>query len=357
MSRARVLNGGLAVVFALSLISCATANLPHISKAELDLERRSQLERTLTVQRDQTSRLHNLLWPLIAKNSRFCKGMSHQTLGMLFAGPSTNSSKSMKQAARAVVYAHENQPVIYAVAEGSPAAMAGLQTGDRIVRIGNWIWSAEKAKEFNSSASGRMNSLMNQGAVLLELERRDERIQVSLNPVAACNVTLRVEPTLDVQARTNGRVITVTQGIAERLDDEQIRTVLAHELAHCVQRHTRHASLHASTGLLIDLAILSQRIWMGGLFSTVTRNASSIGLEREADYVAMYLLANAGLDTANRGEIWRELADEVSFESTFLTTHPYSPERYLLMNKTHEEIEAKRRAGEPLVPNGVRMRK
>lgn len=82
----------------------------------------------------------------------------------------------------------------------------------------------------------------------------------------------------------------------------------------------------------------------------------SINIEREADYASMYLLANAGFDTAGRAEIWRELADEVTFRSSLFNTHPYSPERYLLLTKTHEEIERKRDQGQPLVPNGMRLR-
>ena len=83
----------------------------------------------------------------------------------------------------------------------------------------------------------------------------------------------------------------------------------------------------------------------------------SINIEREADYVSMYLLANSGFDTSDRAQIWRELADEVTFRSSFFNTHPYSPERYLLLTKTHEEIQRKRETGEELVPNGMRLRR
>ena len=67
----------------------------------------------------------------------------------------------------------------------------------------------------------------------------------------------------------------------------------------------------------------------------------------------MYLLANAGLDTSKRADIWRELADEVTYTNSVFTTHPFSPERYLLLTKTHAEIEAKRRANQALVPTGM----
>ena len=79
----------------------------------------------------------------------------------------------------------------------------------------------------------------------------------------------------------------------------------------------------------------------------------AIALEREADYVSMYLLANAGFDTADRASLWRNLADELTYTMTGLTTHPHSPERYVLLTQTHEEIEAKRRDGRPLLPEGM----
>ncbi len=339
-------------------IGCASIDIPRVSPQELAAERQLQLEHTLTEGFDQIARLHNLLWPLLQGNTDFCRGMTTRSLGLRHASPRSEASQSaIERRARDSVFDFNNRPVIYAVAEGSPAATAGLQPNDRIVAVGNWTWTAESASEFNRSLNRRLDALMRRNAVTLEIEREGERMRFELTPERVCDVELGLKPTLEVQARTNGREITVTLGMADRLDDEQIRTVLAHELAHCTMGHITRTSVNSAAGLLFDLAFLTQRVWLGGVFSRLSRDAMSINIEREADYVSMYLLANSGFDTTERAAIWRELADEVTFRSSFFNTHPYSPERYLLLTKTHEEIERKRESGAELVPNGMRLRR
>lgn len=329
-----------------------------MSSQELADERYLQLEHTLRDGFDEIARLHNLLWPLLEGNTDFCRGMTTRSLGIRHASPRGESGQSLvEMRARDSIFEFNDRPVIYAVAENSPAHTAGLKPNDRIVAVGNWVWTAESANEFNRSLKRRLDVLMRRDAVQLEIERDGERMSFDLTPARICSVQLSLKPTLEVQARTNGREILVTAGMAERLDDEQIRTVLAHELAHCTMGHITRAGVNSALGLMFDLAFLTQRVWLGGVFSRLSRDAMSINIEREADYVSMYLLANADFDTAGRAEIWRELADEVTFRSSFFTTHPYSPERYLLLTKTHEEIERKRQNGEELVPNGMRLRR
>lgn len=339
------------------IVGCASIDIPRISPQELADERHLQLTRTLTEGFAQVTRIHNLLWPLLKKNTDFCRGMTTSSLGFRYATPQGEYGRNtVERKARASIFDFSGRPVVYAVADDSPAHAVGLQPNDQIVAIGNWTWTAESADEFSRSFKRRLNLMMRRNAVTLGVEREGERMSFDLTPARVCGVELSLKPTLEVQARTNGREIHVTLGMAERLDDEQIRTVLAHELAHCTSGHISRASVNSGLGLLFDLAFLTQRVWLGGAFSRLSRDAMSINIEREADYVSMYLLANAGFDTAGRAEIWRHLADEVTFRSSFFTTHPYSPERYLLLTKTHEEIDLKRQSGERLVPNGMRLR-
>lgn len=339
------------------MVGCASIELPQVSTQELADERQHQLERTLRDGFTEINRLYNLLWPLLQKNTEFCHGMTSRSLGFRVTSPRGETGlSSVELKARDAIFNFNGQPVIYAIADGSPADLAGMAENDRIVAVGNWTWTSTTAGEFNQALSRRLDVLMRRDLVPLELERDGERYSVNLTPVKACDIKLNLKPTLEVQARTNGREILVTMGMAERLDDEQIRTVLAHELAHCTMGHITRASVNSGLGLMFDLAFLTQRVWLGGVFSRLSRDAMSINIEREADYVSMYLLANAGFGTQGRAEIWRNLADEVTFRSSLFNTHPYSPERFLLLTKTHEEIEKKRELGNPLVPNGMRLR-
>ena len=344
-------------VTVLLIVGCASIDVPRVPSDELAVERQLQLEHTLSEGFSQIARLHDLLWPLLQGNTDFCRGMTTRSLGIRHTSPRGETGlSSVELKARDAIFNFNGRPVIYAVAKGSPADVAGVQPNDRIVAVGNWTWTATGANEFNRSLPRRLDVMMRRDSVPLEIERDGERFRMNVTPARVCGVKLSLKPTLEVQARTNGREILVTLGMAERLDDEQVRTVLAHELAHCTMGHITRASVNSGVGLLFDLAFLTQRVWLGGVFSRLSRDAMSINIEREADYASMYLLANAGFDTAGRAEIWRELADEVTFRSSLFNTHPYSPERYLLLTKTHEEIERKRQQGQPLVPNGMRIR-
>ena len=342
---------------AVLVVGCASIEVPRVSSQDLVIERKYQLERTFSDGFGQIARIHNLLWPLMIGNTQFCRGMTTRALGFRHTSPYGKPGMSaVELKAHEATFNFNGRPLIYAVAEGSPADLAGLKANDQIVAVGNWTWSSEEASDFSRSLSRRLDALKKRDAVPIEIERDGERLSVNLTPERVCAVQLSMKPTLEVQARTNGREIAVTMGMAERLDDEQIRTVLAHELAHCAMGHISRASVNSGVGLVFDLAFATQGVWLGGVFSRLSRDVMSINIEREADYVSMYLLANAGFNTAERAEIWRELADEVTFRSSLFTTHPYSPERYLLLTKTHEEIEQKRKQGKPLVPTGMRLR-
>ena len=86
---------------------------------------------------------------------------------------------------------------------------------------------------------------------------------------------------------------------------------------------------------------------------TLGVRAYSQDFEREADYVAMYLLARAELDTSRAAMFWRRMAVEHtgSIENDHRSTHPSTPERFVRLDSAHDEIEAKRAAGLPLIPN------
>lgn len=337
------------------LVGCTSLELPTISAADLAQEREFQLTKTFATTRKQTERIHNLIYPLLLKNTHFCEGLTRGSLGIAYATPhEANQSNQIRRNAREAVYGFDDHIVIFAVADDSAAAKAGIQVGDKITRIGYWQWSRAEAKKFNKAFPNRVKSLISQGSVPLTVKRMDSEISVDLVPAQVCAISVRITTESEVQARTDGRNIQVTMGLTERLDDEQIRTILAHEVAHCALNHVQRSVAMTGVGLAVDLALLvTNYMWLGGQFSRMVKNATSIGMEREADYLSMYLLANAGFETGSRSEIWRKLADEVSFTASLFKTHPYSPERFLLLNKTHDEITRKLDAGEPLLPEGV----
>jgi predicted Zn-dependent protease len=72
--------------------------------------------------------------------------------------------------------------------------------------------------------------------------------------------------------------------------------------------------------------------------------------EREADYVGMYLLARADRPIANAADFWRRMAQESPGSIKFASSHPTTAERFVRLENAAAEIEQKRTAGAPLMP-------
>ena len=79
--------------------------------------------------------------------------------------------------------------------------------------------------------------------------------------------------------------------------------------------------------------------------------AFSQEFESEADYVGVYHAARAGFDVSNAATMWRRMGTKNPRSISLLgTTHPSTAKRYLAIEKAVQEIELKRQAGLPLVP-------
>ena len=72
--------------------------------------------------------------------------------------------------------------------------------------------------------------------------------------------------------------------------------------------------------------------------------------ERESDYVGAYYAARAGYDLSASERVWRNVAQENPAQLAYGGSHPTSPERFLLIQKTAAEIADKKRRNAPLSP-------
>ena len=105
---------------------------------------------------------------------------------------------------------------------------------------------------------------------------------------------------------------------------------------------------------MLDGISLVTGFWTNGLFTKLGIRANSKKFENEADYVSMYILANAGVDLSGIEDVWRRVSAQVGLRAS--STHPSRPIRYLRMAKTRQEIAEKVEKGEPLIPEFKRDR-
>lgn len=145
-------------------------------------------------------------------------------------------------------------------------------------------------------------------------------------------------PTVNAFATPGGNVF-VTRGLVERLKGEsELAGVLAHEIAHVVQRHhLNDIRKNATKGLVLDLAALRG----GGLTGEAARAVARVGLEGftrglsredeiEADRIGILIAARAGYEPyglVSALQTLQAIPGNDSGMALFLKTHPSPADR------------------------------
>ena len=311
----------LILVAALGLGACSAAfpvvapdqPMPHRAVSAID---GAAFEFLLAEQR----RLHAVALPVLQGAVEFC-GRDIK----FFFGLSTAIADTFEGETRDIAVAtrglDQTVRVLYTV-PGSPAELAGLRRGDSIISVAGLALPAGEAG--TRLLFGAMDA--SQGGPLSLTVRRDGiKRTAAVSPVAICDIPVELARTGDVFAWTNGTKVKIGEGMLRfAASDPELALVIAHELAHIILDHT------------------------GAFF-----NLGSARLEREADYVGLYILARAGFDL-ERGV---RLFDRMSVAFPKLdeaASHPPLRSRLRTLRDTAREITDRADAGLPLVPDSYR---
>ena len=138
-----------------------------------------------------------------------------------------------------------------------------------------------------------------------------------------------------MSASADGRHVFISTAMVDYAQsDDMLALALGHEFAHDLLRHhDRLDQVGIARKTLGDLGATPGSLWLA---------------EKEADYVGLYLSARAGYDVSEAPEFWRrfpKVAGELSW------SHPDADERAAALAATRDEIQAKARNGQPLIPN------
>lgn len=158
-------------------------------------------------------------------------------------------------------------------------------------------------------------------------------------------------PSVNASMAPNG-VMQVWTGLLVRVaNEDQLASVLGHEIAHYERRHTlqQWRDLRAKTTVAQMLAVLGVYGLVGQLALVGSALAFSRDNEREADDIGLELMTKAGYDPREAPRIWEALEEErkatgKSSPWVFLATHPATDERI----ETLRALSAKARI--PAVP-------
>lgn len=141
---------------------------------------------------------------------------------------------------------------------------------------------------------------------------------------------------LNAYCMPGGRIM-VYSGLIETLDlnDAELATVLAHEVAHALREHTRERVSRAYAQQLV----LSGAAAVAGVSETTANVANMVAevtfqlpfgrdQESEADQIGLELMARAGYDPRAAVSLWNKMgAEGRSGTPKFLSTHPAPQDR------------------------------
>lgn len=345
-----------------SAMACAmpVTSLEPISPERIRAEELKQQQLVVDWQVRQLSRIENVGHTLLAAANSYCQQTAAQRPGLLFL-TATDFGAPLVPAARALGYS--DTLIIVNVARGSAAERAGLRSGDRVITIEGR--PAPRGTAARDEALRRIAKPSTTDVVTVEVLRNGRspaeaasapsRHTFSFSPEIACPFGLAVHRDDAVNAFADGRNVYVTTGMLRFVeDDDQLATVMAHEVAHNAMGHSsgkqRNAALGALLGAIIDIGAATQGIDTRGEFTKTGANAGALvfsqDFEREADYVGMYILTGAGRSIARAPDLWRRMAQENPKSIIFAGSHPTSAERFVRLDAAVGEIEQKIARGE-----------
>lgn len=182
---------------------------------------------------------------------------------------------------------------------------------------------------------------------------RDAELEAYLNAIAdrlaasadtpdiIFNIKIINDPNMNAFAYPNG-VIYVHTGVLARMENEaQLAALLAHEMAHCICRHSLRvqkslnnrprymAAVQHAVGAIGVARELARLLGANGSIAAV--NGYTRELEAEADRVGLDLMAKAGYDPRQALNLFehlqQEIRDEDIKEPFFFGTHPSVQQR------------------------------
>lgn len=319
-----------------------------LDQASIDAETERQMALSWKDEWNLKNRFWSVAFRVTSANSDLCGDarLYSTFVQIVFAG----SDKSAKDRARRTVMGIKDRPVMMVV-DGGPAARAGLLSGDELLSINgapieNGPSGTKTVREFINSAKN--------GPVDVVALRSGASLSARVIPENICFDT-NYQPSDVINAFADGRTISVTSGMIRfAQSDDELALVIGHEMAHNLMEHIAKKKENAAVGMMLGavFGVLTGRPDAVQVFGEAGAGAYSQDFETEADIIGAYLTARAGYKVGNAADVWRRMAvrNPLAIHARDGATHPSTVQRFLTLEKVAQDIEARRAAGQPLVP-------
>ncbi len=242
--------------------------------------------------RETDERVVSTGYRLLAANTLFCKNKIWNAGWQLH----TLSDYGGNEDAARAYNLRDGFTGIAAVAANSPAERAGFKTGDLLQITDKQIKPVSGKQAVSSAIAFRPNlpveerpAISGLGLLIKRIQPMPGEINIALQPT--CASRFQVEPSRKRGASADGELVSITSTLAELTrDDDELATILAHEIAHNLLQHPQR----------LEAANISR-----GLLGQVNGDAAKIRqTEIEADRLSVWLMANAGYDVTATIRFW-----------------------------------------------------
>jgi membrane-associated protease RseP (regulator of RpoE activity) len=334
--------------------SCATSKIPSISSQALNKETLIHEQNVVVSKIGYQKKLDDLSYPLLQGALPLCENKKTYSLGLHVINQYYFGEKYI-EATKNITGIKEKLTVLRLI-KNSPSANVDIQKGDEIISVnGNKIKNGKEA--LNSYRKYLAKAYENNLGVEVTLSRNNKKLTRIIKPTEVCDYQLKVDLSTNLNAFANGDEIHVFSTMMNVFNDDQLSFIIAHEMAHNTEGHIGKLYSKYAIGAILG-GLISPSIGittLGGVYVGVV-SSNFVGtkqLEEEADYVALYILANSGVNLYKTKNVWRKFSSEqeIGIHDFFLLTHPVHPSRYLVMQEAINEIESKILKGEVLLPN------
>ncbi len=348
----------LATGLLLFLTACATPSTrpPEVSPRAIAIEEANQRRFVVEELEQSQRRLDDIGFPLLVAATPFCAERITRRIGVR-AGTVADYAEELAEAVSASLSLTDTLTIL-GVARGSPAHEAGLASGDRIMRA-----AGRPVPRGRGAAGALMEAVTNSTSETLRLEvtRGGRSLTVDATPVRICDYGLVVTAGGDINAYADGDRVIVPWAMMRFATDDDLTAIVGHEVAHNAMGHIearkKNMLLGGLLGAALDIAAgadVNSNQSATASFMGMAAEAYSQDFEREADYVGAYIAARAGHSLEGTPLFWRRFASVNPSAISYAGSHPTTAERFVRLQRIIEEIQAKLRAGEELLPETAR---
>lgn len=332
----------------LFLVACAPVTRQAMIDPGLsESEKRIQQEMALEQQLKNRVRVATVGERIAQAAAAYCEDKVAPAMGIISTSEKQLGTE-FRPAAQKLWSVEAHQTVI-AVIPQSAAELAGIKVGDQIIEVNDkalpqdaFVWTDFISKPYDG---------VNSNTLLIKREGQEHRIQIK--PLASCGYPTMVVSDDTVNAYADGDKIMITTGMLRFAQtDEELATVIGHELAHNQMGHLKKQSGNRLIGAIIGAVVtVATGVDVTNTFAEVGGGAYSQDFESEADYVGIYHTARAGYDIRNSPNFWRRMGIEHPKAIAHGTSHPSTANRFVALDNAVKEIDEKKLAGLELVPN------